>query len=246
MSHVPDRSAARCVGEPVSWMRLERFHLGEIDGAERTPIAEHLAACEACAACLARIRDDEAVALPELPSLPSLPSRLPVKQRMRGGMVASLAALAAAVTVVLGLHGGVRPGVDRDGQQAGTGEGPRVARVKGGAIAFTLVREDGERMEGPEGVYRDGDRFKAVVTCPPGGHVGFDVAVSEGGRSSYPLPQPVGFACGNEVPVPGAFRLTGGAVETVCLEWNEDGAVDREDLPETRPSLCKRLSPAPR
>jgi hypothetical protein len=232
MSHVPDRSAARCVGEPVSWMRLERFHLGEIDGAERTPIAEHLAACEACAACLARIRDDEAVALPVLPT------RLPAK-RLRGGSVASLLALAAAVTVVLGLHGGVRPSVDRD-------EGALGARVKGGAIAFTLVREDGERIEGPDGVYRDGDRFKAVVTCPPGGHVGFDVAVNEGGRSSYPLPQPTGFGCGNEVPIPGAFRLTGGAVETVCLEWNEDGAVDRGGLPETMPSLCKRLSPAPR
>jgi len=243
MSPVPDRSAPRCVGEPVSWMRLERFHLGAIDGAERAPIADHLAACEACAACLARIREDEAAALP---ALPSLPTRLPVKPRMRGGMVASLAALAAAVTVVLGLHGGVGPDIDRDGQQAGTGEGARVARVKGGAIVFTLVREDGERIEGPEGVYRHGDRFKAVVTCPPGGHVGFDVAVNEGGRSSYPLPQAVGFACGNEVPLPGAFRLTGGAVETVCLEWNEDGAVDREDLPETRPSLCKRLSPAPR
>jgi hypothetical protein len=239
MSHVPDRSAARCVGEPVSWMRLERFHLGEIDGAERTPIAEHLAACEACAACLARIRDDEAVALPVLPTWL-------VAKRFRSGPIVSLLALAAAVTVVLGLHGGVGPGVDRDGRPAGAGEGALGARVKGGAIAFTLVREDGERIEGAEGVYRDGDRFKAVVTCPPGGHVGFDVAVNEGGRSSYPLRPAVGFGCGNEVPIPGAFRLTGGAVETVCLEWNEDGAVDRGGLPETMPSLCKRLLPAPR
>jgi hypothetical protein len=243
MSQVPDRGAARCVGEPVSWMRLERFHLGEIDGTERAPIADHLAACEACAACLARIREDEAVALPVLPALPS---RLPAKQRRRGGMVASLAALAAAVTLVLGLHGGVRPGADRDEQLAGTGEGAIGARVKGGAIAFMLVREDGERIEGPEGIYRDGDRFKAVVTCPPGGHVGFDVAVNEGGRSSYPLPQPVGFGCGNEVPIPGAFRLTGGAVETVCLEWDEDGAVARDGLAEKQPALCKRLSPAQR
>jgi hypothetical protein len=241
MTQAPDRSAARCVGEPVSWMRLERFHLGEIDGTERAPIAEHLAACEACAACLARIRqDDEALALLVLPK------RLPVK-RVRGGMVAPLVALAAAVTVVLGLYGGdLRPGVGGDGEHASAAKEPRLAGVKGGAVAFTLVREDGERIEGPEGVYRDGDRFKALVTCPPGGHVGFDVAVNEGGRSSYPLAQPVGFGCGNEVPIPGAFRLTGGAVETVCLEWNEDGAVDRGGVAEMQPSLCKRLSPAAR
>ena len=59
--------SARCTGTPVSWLRLERYHLGEIRGRERAVVAEHLAACPACAACLARIEQDDAVALPALP-----------------------------------------------------------------------------------------------------------------------------------------------------------------------------------
>ncbi|MGH7293845.1 MAG: zf-HC2 domain-containing protein, partial [Polyangiaceae bacterium] len=61
----------RCTAEPISWLRLERYHLGELRGAERQAIADHLAACEACAACLARIEQDDAVALPVLPPLPA-------------------------------------------------------------------------------------------------------------------------------------------------------------------------------
>jgi hypothetical protein len=112
-------------------------------------------------------------------------------------------------------------------------------------VAFTLVRDDGERISGPDGLYRDGDRFKAAITCPPGGGVGFDVVVREGDRESFPLAPVTHFACGNEVPVPGAFRLTGHADETVCLVWNESGAVDRSDS-ASLDSLCKHLSPAPR
>ena len=121
------------------------------------------------------------------------------------------------------------------------------ARIKGGAVAFSLVRDDGERVEGSLGVYRDGDRFKAIVTCPPGGGVGFDVVVREGARESFPLPPAVDLTCGNEVPLPGAFQLTGSADETVCLVWNETGVVDRSANAQVgdRPSLCKRLSAAP-
>ena len=51
--------SGRCIGEPVSWLRLERLHLGEISGPERARIEEHLAACRACAACLASIVEGE-------------------------------------------------------------------------------------------------------------------------------------------------------------------------------------------
>ena len=37
-----------CIGEPVSWLRLERFALGAADPA----IASHVAACPACRHCL--------------------------------------------------------------------------------------------------------------------------------------------------------------------------------------------------
>jgi len=227
-----------CIGEPVSWLRLERYHLGEVDGDERRPIADHLAACVACSACLARIREDDAT------PLPSMGAARPTGGRgltlLPGGALASLAALAAAAALVLGLRG------------SGTSEVPArgtapMARIKGGAVAFSLVRDDGERVEGSLGVYRDGDRFKAIVTCPPGGGVGFDVVVREGARESFPLPPAVDLTCGNEVPLPGAFQLTGSADETVCLVWNETGVVDRSANAQVgdRPSLCKRLSAAP-
>ena len=58
--------------------------------------------------------------------------------------------------------------------------------MKGDAIAFTLVRDDDERIAGDAGVYRDGDRFKALVTCPPGRSVAFDVVVYRRGRRVVP------------------------------------------------------------
>ncbi|HEY6463790.1 MAG TPA: zf-HC2 domain-containing protein, partial [Polyangiaceae bacterium] len=58
---------ARCTGEAVSWLRLERYHLGELAEHERRTIDAHLAGCPACASCLARIVEDDAVLLPALP-----------------------------------------------------------------------------------------------------------------------------------------------------------------------------------
>ena len=60
---------ARCVGEPVSWLALERLRLGELPPGERHAVEQHLAACAACAACLAEI--ERPLNLPALPPLPS-------------------------------------------------------------------------------------------------------------------------------------------------------------------------------
>ena len=231
----------RCVGEPVSWLRLERFHLGEIQGTERAAIAEHTAACPACAACLAQILDDDAQALPPL-SVPERPRRnvlslFPVRA------AAALGALAAGGALVLGLRGNGHRG---EIEHARLGE----SRVKGDAIAFSLVRDDDARITGTAGVYRDGDRFKALVTCPPGAGVAFDVVVYDVGGTSFPLEVARELACGNDVPLPGAFRLTGDTDETVCLVWAEGAPVDRGALAvRTAPdghTLCKELTPAPR
>jgi len=231
----------RCIGEPISWLRLERFHLGELPGREREAVAGHLAVCPACAACLAHLQDDDAHALPPL-SVPSRARRnvfslFPVRA------AAALGALAAGGALVLGLRGNAHRG---EVEHARVGE----SRVKGDAIAFSLVRDDGERVDGTAGVYRDGDRFKAVVTCPPGAHVAFDVVVYDVDGPSFPLEPAPGLACGNDVPLPGAFRLTGDTHETVCLEWAEGAPVDRGALAvrtgrEGR-SLCKELTPAPK
>ena len=55
-----------CVGEPVSWPRLESFALGAPDPA----IAAHVDACPACRRCLDEIRGD-AVALLPLVAVPA-------------------------------------------------------------------------------------------------------------------------------------------------------------------------------
>ena len=189
---------ARCKSEPVSWLRLERYHLGEGDAAERAAVEGHLATCEVCAACLASIASDDAVALPPLPAVARAEEAAgrdgPRGPRARGGDAS-------------GGGDGVEPG--RSPTVPGT------AGVKGGELAFTLVRDDDERIAGPGGVYRDGDRFKAVVTCPPGLAATFDLVVFDDGGASYPLGPGEWLACGNDVPLAGALRLTGAGEETV-------------------------------
>ena len=242
--------SARCTSEPISWLRLERYHLGELADDERARIASHVVSCAACAACLERIERDEAVVLPALRdlrervardsrALPVVrPARRAVPTRWPVWIGTSMGALAAAAAVVLGLRDRARAPTS-DEAVAASGYG-----LKGEAVAFSLVRDDGARIDGLEGVYRDGDRFKAIVTCPPGAGLAFDVVVVDASGASFPL-EPAGkIACGNDVALPGAFRLTGGDDETVCLAWSA-GALERREIVGREPlvpRLCKRLS----
>jgi hypothetical protein len=148
---------------------------------------------------------------------------------------------AAVALVVVGTRSGKPPG----DMARITVDHPR---VKGDAFAFSLVRDDDERLVGTEGVYRDGDRFEAIVTCPPGASLDFDVVVYDTGGASFPIDPVRALACGNEVPIPGAFRLTGDGDETVCLVWSEGAPIDRARVASqvTVPSSCKRLKPAPK
>jgi hypothetical protein len=223
-----------CVSTPISWLRLERYHAGELGAAEREEIAAHLASCEACAACLRTIEADDARALPPLPVRAAAGRRNVVTLR-RAAPVAF--ALAAAAVLVLVLR------VPRDGAD----------RYKGGEVSFTLVREDEALVVEAGGSYRDGERIKALVTCPPEMRAAFDLVVYENGEAAFPLPPIEGLACGNDVPFPGAFRLTGRAPMRVCLAWNDEGGVDRDALRRAPPrsegaakhALCKELTPAP-
>ncbi len=246
--------SARCVGEPVSWLRLERYHLGDIHGGERTRIAEHLATCAVCAACLSRIEQDAAAPLPSL-SLAATPvprrgARVPLFARA----AVVVGTVAAAVGGILAVHG---PGHRADERRSSAS----ASRAKGGgAVAFSLVRDDAERIDGREGVYRESDRFKAMVTCPPTMSGMFDLVVYDDGGASFPLEATL-LACGNDVPLPGAFRLTGETAKTVCVVWSEEGqggrtpeeigGHDRAEVARGEGALgerssCKRLSPAPR
>jgi hypothetical protein len=156
-------------------------------------------------------------------------------------MQAAAATLAAVVVVLV-----IRAPAHRGGERSATL--PRL-RAKGGEIAFSLVGDFGERIEGSEGSYRDGDRFKAIVTCPPSMKATFYLVVLDSSGVSYPIEPVSGVACGNNVPLLGAFRLTGEATETVCLFWSEGEPMSRSDaatIEETlsNNALCKQLRPA--
>ncbi len=214
-----------CTGVPLSHLVLERHHLGERAGAERARVEEHLASCEACRSTLARIEADDGRALPPLP-VPLRPAR---RWGARAVPIVSGLALAAALLLFLGR----RPKPFEPAVEPG-------ARVKGSDVAFALVRDDDAVIADGGGVYRDGDRFKALVTCPPGMRATWDVVVYEHGETSFPLAPASEVACGNAIPLPGAFRVTGQERLTVCLVWHDDGPVDRAKIRAIEPAALGR------
>jgi hypothetical protein len=184
--------------EPVSWLRLEQQHLGEL------PAAEELS--DADAACLAHIEADRR-ALP--------PLRLPERRPSRiGWLWPSVGLATATVLAVL-----VWRGADEE-PSLRTG-------VKGGELAMVLVRERDGAIEEEPTTFAPGDRFKLLVTCAAADPVHWDVVVTQGDARSYPLTPSGPLACGSRVALPGAFRLTGDAPVTVCLvvqgsPWERD------------------------
>ena len=198
-------SALACIGEPVSWLRLEQFAADGNDAA----IAQHVAACAACKRCLSEIQGD-LVALP--------PLAVPAQTRARRwtwwlAPALSLAAAAAIAIVVLR----PRPETRED-----------VAHVKGvGEVVLGVVRERGGVVRDDVATFAPGDRWKIVLTCPPGGTVRVEVSVTEHGaaRADHPL-APASIACGNRMVLPGAFSLTGRYPNRVCarVSGTEDSA----------------------
>lgn len=185
-----------CVGEPISWLRLEMFALGATD----REIAEHLAACTACARCLDEIRGSTI----ELPPL-FVPE---ARNRRRWFAPAAVFAAAAAALAVLAV---VPRDPDRDRDRAD------VARVKGvGDVLLGTVRERSGTVRDDVLSYAAGDRWKVVVTCPPAAHAWIDVAVVDAHGVDYPM-APAQVACGNRVVVPGAFTITGSDTNQVCV-----------------------------
>ena len=201
-----------CIGEPISWPRLERFATNQSDRA----IATHLEQCLACAECLTEITGD-LVALPPLVGRERVPER---KQLVRWWWFAVPALAAAAIAVVV-----LRPKPP---------ERPNVATIKGtGEVTLALVRERAGTIVEDAATFARGDRWKVVVTCAPGHSTWLDVSVVEAGRSvraDHPL-APAQLACGNRVVMPGAFELTGHAANTICVR------VSNEEIAQTFPQM---------
>lgn len=205
-------SEGKCIDVPVSWLRLERYHAGELAESERARVAAHLASCASCASCSAGIERDAARPLPPLPVVRSVPPARPLATRA-GVAVFAAAALAA------GLAFWARRATEGDEEVA--------VRTKGDAVAFALAREDEAPIVEAGGAYADGERFKVLVSCPPGLDASWDLVVFEHGEASFPLSPESALACGNAVPIPGAFRLVGREPMEVCLLWSDE-PIDRD------------------
>lgn len=186
---------ARCTGEPVSWLRLEQHALAPDD-----QVARHLAGCAACRACFAGIEADRGRALPRLGEVAiAAAARRRRLQRARWlGAATALAAAAALILVVLGRGDETMPG------------------IKGGDdLVLNLIRERAGEVVADPSSYRNGDRFKVLVTCAAPGEVDVTVTVEQAGAVFTPLAR-ASIRCGNRVPLPGAFVLTGDQPANVC------------------------------
>jgi hypothetical protein len=188
-----------CIGEPISWPRLERFALDPRDAEIRT----HLDGCPACRTCLLEIERD-VVALPPL-AVPATPAP---RRWWHAVLPAGLAIAAAAAILLLVL----RP---RDPSQAREG----LAHVKGlGTVEIVLVRERDGVVRDDVRTFAAGDRWKVLVTCAADRVAAIEVSVREAGARETDRPlAPARITCGNRIPLPGAFALTGTHPHEVCV-----------------------------
>ena len=187
---------ARCTGEPVSWLRLEQHAL-----APDPSLAQHLEECAACRACFTSIEVDRGRPLPRLGEV-AIAAAARRRRLRRARFAATGTALAAAAVLVLVL--------------LGRGD-ENMPGIKGGDdLVLDLIRERAGEVVGHPTSYRDGDRFKLVVTCAAPGQVEVAVTVEQAGELFTPL-APARISCGNRVVLPGAFSLTGTEPARVCV-----------------------------
>jgi hypothetical protein len=217
----------RCIGTPISWLRLEQYLIDELPRATRREVERHLAACEVCTGCLELAQRTQGALL----ALPA--AARPVRRRSWPRLLSAAALLAGLVLML-------RPSAP-DGVITRPG---RIA-IKGGELAIQLIRErDGEQRSDPTR-FLAGDRFRILRTCPPGSGSQWDLVIFQDGTTSFPLERSA-LECGNAVALPGAFRLTRSASATVCLVLDPPArSVLRSATPATLPeqAVCQRLEP---
>jgi hypothetical protein len=226
-----------CIGEPISWLRLERHRLGELPVAEARSVAAHLAACPVCAACDAEIARPMVlrpltIRRPDSFDADALPRAHSVWRRSFGRIAVGAAAAAAAVLLLWFARTGDGP--DRYAAMPL----PGLKGIKGGGDAvLTLVRDRQGMIQHDPVTFSPVDRWKALVTCSSARVQFWEVVVDEGSTLSFPLSPTAPIACGNSVPLPGAFRLSARAPVRICLLLG-DNPVDRSALrSELRPHL---------
>jgi hypothetical protein len=126
-------------------------------------------------------------------------------------------------------------------------EPPSRYHTKGGDFALDVVRVDaGDRLQ-PATHFAPGDRFKALVTCPPTWRGVAGVSVYQSGETYLPLPASPLDACGNRRALEGAFSLDGSGRALVCVSFAASDAAWRTQVRSSEPpdgSVCIALEPA--
>jgi hypothetical protein len=196
-----------CTRDPISWLTLELYQLGELPAPVRARVQGHLEGCAACAACLARIQAEDgadegagARAAARAPAAEGQPPG-PRWRRRRWWITGVVAAAAAGRLLVAGPRAPRQP----------------PAGSKGADVAVTLVRERAGVVSDDATTFRPEDRFKVLITCASTGPLAWQFAVVQSGRVSLPLGPGGPLACGNRVPLPGAFRLPEPRPAEACL-----------------------------
>ncbi|MFM2419894.1 MAG: hypothetical protein RL385_4617 [Pseudomonadota bacterium] len=207
--------------EPISWLMLERYALGELSAEERTLIDARLSTSAEDRALLASIVAGGA-------ELPPLPASAPIStaaeratRRPVGRVVLFGGMLATAAVALLVFMTGTEPAP--------------YAGVKGSGVSLRIISD----RQGPEPkTFASGERFKVAVTCAAQPAHSLRLLVFQGGERFEPLPEHAP-PCGNLVEWPGAFALDGGDPADVCLYWG----TNHEPRPDAAELTCLRLTP---
>jgi hypothetical protein len=208
--------------EPLSWLTLERYVLGELSAAEKLAVERRLAVSAQDRACLETIRSD----MTTLPALPVVKLR-PKKRSYVPAWSMGLAAAAALLFIFL----------SPDQSKRDQTELPN--RSKGGEVAIIIASEERGRDVHSFG---PGERLKVLVTCPATFQAAMRVLVFQDKQRFEPLP-PTPPKCGNLVAWPSAFELDGTGVADVCVTWSSEAIQARSAQELGAAATCVRLAP---
>ena len=227
----------------ISWLALERYFLGELEQGEKAQVELALETSGDLRQCLEWIRSDVGRPLRPLPNVSTAPAHSNRAHRVDGWWRrdtwrGALALTAGVLAVVGGWNVWNRAAVH-------PGE-----RLKGDQLSVQLVRHSGGTVAEDASVFAEGDLFKVRVTCSHAGAVSRQVSVFQGGEIFFPLPSEEPLHCGNQVLLPGAFRLTGAAPAIVCVGLDGDVVPPERLLKEGIAALpatasCTHVRPLP-
>lgn len=229
-----------CTQEPISRLKLELYHLGELPAEKRGEIQHHIDTCGACKAALDYIANDDRV-------MP--PLRIPAPSRQMSFFDTIIRQhlfvwTATAAIAVVALFFMILP---EDNHSFET-EQDTLANVKGGDAAIYIVRNrDGVVDENPA-AFQEGDRFKIFVTYLGNNPAKWDLAVFQGDKVYFPLTPTNTLPAGARTPLQGALSLDGSEPASICI-FVGNNKPDRARLAEEKhnsmsaAAACKTLRP---